>query len=81
VADKIDKRTKALVKVLGEDLRLLREDRGIPQIQLAQKISMDPTNLAKIERGAKNVTVDTLRRIADGLELDVVIKFARRPKA
>jgi transcriptional regulator with XRE-family HTH domain len=78
VPDKLDKRTKPLVTGLGEELRRRREDLGVPQIQLAKTIKMEATNLAKIERGEKNVTVDTLRRIAEGLGLDLVIRFTER---
>jgi transcriptional regulator with XRE-family HTH domain len=78
VADKIDKRTKTVVAEIGEDLRRLREDLGVAQNQLAKKIKMEPTNLSKIEHGEKNVTINTLKRIADGLDLDLVIKFVRR---
>ena len=37
---------------------------------------MDPTNLAKIERGEKNATVDTLVRFATGLGVDLSIQLA-----
>ena len=77
MADKIDKRTKPLVVALGEDLRRVREELGIAQIQLAAKIGMEPTNLAKIERGEKNVTLDSLRRIADGLGVELIVRFGR----
>jgi transcriptional regulator with XRE-family HTH domain len=77
VPDKIDKRTKPLMVGVGAHLRQVREDLGISQVQLATKIKMEPTNLAKIERGQKNVTVDTLRRIADGLGVSLVVRFDR----
>ena len=67
-----------MVVSLGEDLRRLREELGVPQLQLAKAIKMEPTNLAKIERGEKNVTLDTLRRIADGLGVELVVKFGKR---
>lgn len=38
---------------------------------------MDPTNLAKIERGGRNVTVDTLVRIAEGLGLDLRVRLVQ----
>lgn len=78
MGDEIDKHTKPLLAGLGEHLRLLRESLGVPQVQLARKIKMEPTNLAKIERGEKNVTLDTLRRIADGLGVELIVKFARK---
>ena len=64
---KFDKRTKVALAQLGERIRKAREIRGVAQAVLAKKIRMEATNLAKIERGARNVTVDSLVRIADGL--------------
>jgi transcriptional regulator with XRE-family HTH domain len=75
VADKIDKGTKRVLAELGAHLRQVREAREIPQAQLAHEIKMEPTNLAKIERGEKNVTVDTLVRIANGLDVELVVKL------
>lgn len=34
---------------------------------------MDPPNLAKIEQGDRNVTVDTLVRIAAGLDVELSV--------
>jgi transcriptional regulator with XRE-family HTH domain len=73
---KLDKRTEAALVAFGAHVRKVREDLEIAQVQLAQRIGMDPTNLAKIERGARNVTMDTLVRIADGLGIKLVVKLA-----
>jgi transcriptional regulator with XRE-family HTH domain len=78
VPDKIANRTKAVLVPLGERLRRVRERLDVQQVQLARTIEMEPTNLAKIERGQKNVTIDTLVRIADGLGLDLTINFKPR---
>ena len=64
MADKIDKLTKPLLEQLGGELRSLRERLGVSQLVLATRIGMEPTNLAKIERGEKNVTLDTRGRFA-----------------
>ena len=78
MANKFDKHTKAVLAVVGLHIRQVREAQKMPQVQLAKSIGMDPTNLAKVERGARNVTIDTLVRIADGLGLDLTVKLTKR---
>jgi transcriptional regulator with XRE-family HTH domain len=64
--------------LLGEHIRLARRALGISRAKLAEIIGMHPMNYAKIERGKKNVTFDTLLRIADGLGLDLSVKLVKR---
>ena len=72
---KVDERTKATLKKLGAKIRAARQAAGLSQAQLAEAISMDRENYAKIERASINVTVDTLVRIARGLGVRVEIDF------
>jgi transcriptional regulator with XRE-family HTH domain len=73
---KVDQRTKATLTKLGAKIRAARQAAGLSQAQLAERISMDRENYAKIERASINVTVETLVRIAHGigvrLEIDLV---------
>jgi len=48
------------------------------QIELARAIGMDPPNLRKIERGKKNLTIDTLLRLAVGLDARLTVTIAKR---
>jgi transcriptional regulator with XRE-family HTH domain len=57
-------------------LRSARETLEVQQTELARDVNMDPTNYAKIERGQKNVTIETLVRIAKGLGVTLVVRFA-----
>ena len=66
---------------LGEHIRLVRRARGISRKKLAEAIGMHLVNYGKIERGTKNVTYDTLLRIADGLGVDLTVKLVVRRKA
>ena len=58
---------KRNVAALGKQIRKLRQARGWTLEQAAEAMSMDATQLAKIEAGSLNVTLVTLVRIADGL--------------
>jgi len=52
---------------IGKALRARRERAGMSQDQFADHIDMHRAYYAAIERGEKNVTLATLKRVADGL--------------
>jgi len=52
-------------------IRAWREYRGLTMRELARRIGMTPAYLSQIETDKRNPTVDTLRRIADELEIDI----------
>lgn len=58
---------KTLQKSVGEALREERELAGYAQEEFAKLIKMHRTYYSAIERGEKNLTVGTLKRICDGL--------------
>jgi transcriptional regulator with XRE-family HTH domain len=83
VVDKLEARTLARLAELGEHIRATRRACGVSRSKLADKIGMHPANYARIERGKKNVTLETLMRIAEGLgvELIVVLAASKPPKS
>lgn len=54
---------------MGRALRARREAAGLSQDQFADHIDMHRAYYAAIERGEKNVTLRTLKRVADGLRM------------
>jgi len=66
-ASKLDPRTLRAAKEIGRRIQAAREAAGVSQGNLAAKIGMTRGNYARIERGAMNVTLDSLLRIAAGL--------------
>ena len=50
----------------GLRIKDLRDERGLSQRGFAARIGMSPTYLADVERGARNVSIDKMKRIADG---------------
>lgn len=78
VADKLSPETRADLVRLGEHIRLTRRARGYSRRSLAEAIGMHVGNYARIERGTKNVTYDTLLRIAKGLQVDLVVALRLR---
>jgi len=56
---------------LGRAVRARREAAGVSQDQFADRIDMHRAYYAAIERGEKNVTLPTLKRVADGLRVSI----------
>lgn len=57
---------------LGERIKHLRKDKLMRQIDLAEKIGIEDSALRRIESGRVNSTINMLRKIAKGLEVDVI---------
>jgi len=60
---------------IGENIRRLRTDRNIKQVDLAEKIGVSQSMLAQIERGTKTVTMPLGKEIAEvfGCSVDDLI--------
>jgi DNA-binding XRE family transcriptional regulator len=52
-------------------LRVLRLRKGMSQAQLAEAIGTQQPHIARIERGQADLLLDTCRRIAQALEVDL----------
>lgn len=61
----------------GQRLRGLREQRGWTQVELAEKLGLDRSYLADIERGHRNVSLVNLQLIALGFGLSLSRLFSR----
>lgn len=55
----------------GDTVRTLRRRKGLSQSQLAEAIGTSQPHIARIERGTDNVTIDTCRRLASALGIDL----------
>ena len=54
---------------LGNRIRELRQDTGLSQEKFALKIGMDRTYFASVEAGKRNIAIENIKKIADGLEI------------
>jgi HTH-type transcriptional regulator/antitoxin HipB len=65
---------------LGEQIRGLREGRGISQAELGRRIGSTQPAIARLEAGRVSPTLETLDRVAAALEVELVVGFtdARR---
>lgn len=51
-------------KAFGNQLRKLRQDKGLSMRQLAAEADMEYSQLSKIERGVINTTISTVHSLA-----------------
>lgn len=61
---------------LGENVRRIREEKGMTQIELCRKLEVDRAYMSNIENGKKNPALATIEKIAKalGVSLDELIK-------
>jgi transcriptional regulator with XRE-family HTH domain len=55
-----------------EQLKRLREERGLSQVKLAARADLNPATVNQIERGARNASAGTLRKLARALDVSLV---------
>jgi transcriptional regulator with XRE-family HTH domain len=67
----------ALLVRLGDRIRTLRQRRGWTQVVMAEKIGLDRSFLADVERGKRNISILNLEIIARGLKLSLSQLLAR----
>jgi transcriptional regulator with XRE-family HTH domain len=73
----------AVARAVALKVLTCRAEHGLSQRTLAQKLRMTQPQVARIEAGEHNPTVDTLVRIADALDIEFAIDVAphrREPK-
>lgn len=62
---------------LGRAVRLLREERGISQVQLAADTGFTQSWISHVERGSRNPSWSNVVRLAEGLGVSVSELVAR----
>jgi transcriptional regulator with XRE-family HTH domain len=55
-----------------EQLKRLREERGLSQVKLAARADLNPATVNQIERGVRNASPGTLRKLAEALGVSLV---------
>jgi len=55
-----------------------RQDRGFSQRELAELVGTTQSAIARLERGGRPPRIDTLLRIADALDCDLVVELKPR---
>ena len=63
---------------IGEEVRRLREERGISQSELARRMGTSQSVIARLELGGVEPRFDTLDRVCAALGVELVLTFAPR---
>lgn len=59
-----------ITKRVGINIRSIRKAQNLTIDELAEKCDFQPPYLSDIERGARNITLQTLNKILNALEVD-----------
>lgn len=60
---------------IGKRIRNYRTQLKLSQEELAEKCSLHPTYIGQVERGEKNATIESISRIAAGLNVPLSTLF------
>lgn len=63
------KRAASLRQVVAKNIRVLRNELGISQEELADRARLHRTYIGSIERAERNVSIDNIEKIARALEI------------
>jgi len=56
-------------KEIGERIRALRLQRGLPQVELARLLSVHQTNISAMERGTRALTIHQILKLSRALKI------------
>ncbi len=62
---------KDIEKKFGAKLAYVRKSKKLSQMKLAELVDMNFNYIGQIERGEANVTIKTMKNIADALNIEV----------
>lgn len=55
----------------GQRIKLLRTEKGLSQEKFALSIDMDRTYYASVESGKRNISLNNIEKIANGLDVSL----------
>ena len=59
----------------GNRIQKIRKETGLSQEKFALKIEMDRTYYASVESGKRNISLENIKKIADGLGVSLAKLF------
>ncbi len=63
--------SKQLIKGAASTIQSIRKSKGLSQEELAYKASLDRTYISGVERGIRNITLNSLESIINALEISL----------
>lgn len=71
----------SLQRLVGRNLRQLRLERGLSQEEFAEILGIHRTYMGGVERGERNLTLQSLERLAERLDIPAVSLLTEPPSA
>lgn len=68
------RRNENVASLFGEKLKERRIELGLSQKKLAEILEMHSNNIIEIEKGRRGLTVDSLVRYCEALQMEVELK-------
>jgi len=69
----VSENSDVLLRKIGLRILRRRQELGLTQQQIADRLGVSATNITRIEHGEQNVTIRTLVKLADALGMTVVV--------
>jgi transcriptional regulator with XRE-family HTH domain len=71
-----------MAESFGERLRKVREEKGLSQVELAEKAGLgsQPSAVSHFELGRRSPSFDNLKRLADALSVTIDYLLGRQPQ-
>ena len=65
------------MKPIGTTIKLLRKEKGMTQLQIAELVNMHRSNYSKVESGERDLSIEAVNKIARyfGLTIDELVNF------
>lgn len=64
--------SKELISAVAFTIRKLRKENGLSQENLAEKANLDRTYISGVERGVRNITLESLESIVIALDINIL---------
>lgn len=71
----MEKRYKIEIKAFGKRLKIIRQKKGLTQLDLELESGISRTEISRIENGQKNIEFFTIVKLADALDIDIAKFF------
>lgn len=72
--------TDSLCRLIGNEIRKIRKQKALSQIELAKKIGVSQQIISRIERGYENISIVTLKKITNALDVKVDLNLVEISK-
>ncbi|HFK1711095.1 MULTISPECIES: helix-turn-helix domain-containing protein [Bacillus cereus group] len=66
-----------IIKELGQRIRCIRKEKNLSQERLGELSSIHTNHVGAIERGEKNVTIESLIKLTNGLNITLEDLFKK----